>query len=271
MARRTSSPGRPPSSTTRSAKTIEAAPRGPNHARNATVGRRAPVPSSEIGDGEHAHDGEAEDRVQGDLPRDVSESGAEEDGAEDDERDGREDGARLLDEVRDLAAPAPAQPAEDAAADEGRDEPRASDRLREAECEPGARERYDLEPRGVDEPTPSCLHDDRGGRGPGDRAAERAVADLLEHELDGVPVPDRPLLRLGDRERDQEERHADPVVQPALHVEALPDAHREPLERDDGLPERGVGGREDDREDERLRPAEVVEQDERDARSRRAA
>ena len=66
-------------------------------------------------DGEHAHDGQAEDGVERDLPGEVADRRPEQHGAEDDERHGCEDCARLLDEVRDLAAAVPPHAAEGAA------------------------------------------------------------------------------------------------------------------------------------------------------------
>ena len=51
------------------------------------------------------------------------------------------------------------------------------------------------------------------------RSGECSVA-LLEHQSHGLRPPRFGLLRLGDGEDDEEERHADPVVEPALDVEA---------------------------------------------------
>ena len=140
---------------------MEAAPRGPNHPRNATVGRRALVPSIEIATGSHPHEREAEDGVERDLPRQVAERRAEEDRTEDDEGDGGEHRAGLLHEVRDVAAAMPPEPAEHHPADEGSDEARASDRLGEAEAEKRSGERHDLEPGGIDEAATACVDDER--------------------------------------------------------------------------------------------------------------
>ena len=63
-----------------------------------------------------------------------------------------------------------------------------------------------------------------------------------------------PRLRLGDREHDPEQRHADPVVEAALDVQSLPDPARKPRQRHDRLAERRIGGRQDHREEECLRP-----------------
>ena len=107
------------------------------------------------------------------------------------------------------------------------------------------------------------VDDDSGRCRPGDHAAEDAVADLLQHELGGGAVADRAVLGQRDGERDEEERDADPVVQPGLDVEALADAGGKAWRRDDRLAERRVGRREDDREEQRLGPREIAE--ERDA------
>ncbi len=188
------------------------------------------------------------------------ERGTEEHGSEDDERHGREDGAGLLHELRDVAAAMSSQPAEDRAADERGDEPGASDRLGQREGEERSGERNDLEPRLVDEAPAAGVDDDRGSRRARDDAAQHAVSDLLGHELGGVAVSDRSFLRQRDGERDEEERHADPVVEATLDVEALTDSDRKATRRDDDLTERGIGRREDDREHESFGPREVAEE-----------
>ena len=60
------------------------------------------------------------------------------------------------------------------------------------------------------------------------------------------------VVDFGRRERDQQQRHADPVVEAALDVEALPDPRRKPRLGHDGLPERSIRGREQDGEHDRL-------------------
>src|SRR6187402_340516 len=82
------------------------------------------------GDRQHAHDGEAEQRVEPDLPRQVAERGPQQYGSEDDEGDRGEHGSGLLEQIRDLTAAATPEPAVHAAPDEGGDEARATDRLR---------------------------------------------------------------------------------------------------------------------------------------------
>ena len=201
--------------------------------------------------------GEAEHCVERDLPGQVADRRPEEHRAEDDERHGREDRPRLLDEVRDLAAAVPAHTAEHAAADERGDEAGSPDRLGEAEREQRARERHDLEPRVVDEP--ACLSPwttTAAATAPARTPPRTPYPIFSKTSCDGMAVPDRTLLRQGDGERDEEERHADPVVEARLDVQALADPHRQPLRRDDGLAERRVGGGEDDRDEERLGPRE---------------
>ncbi len=189
--------------------------------------RRAARARSEHGDrdGHHPHERQAEDGVERDLPGQVAERGAEENRAEDDERDGGEHRAGLLHEVRDVAAAMAPEPAEHHPADERGDEAGAADRLGEAVSEQRAGERHDLEPGGVDEAATSRIDDDSRCCRPRDHTAEHAVPDLLQHELGRSAVSDRAVLRQRDGERDEEERDADPVVQPALDVEALADAY----------------------------------------------
>ena len=100
----------------------------------------------------------------------------------------------------------------------------------------------------------------------GGDAADEPVADLLEHQLDGGVVGDRAGLGLGERDRDEEQRHAEAVVEAALDVEPLADPRRDPLVGDDRLAERGVRAREHDGEHERL--GEVIARHDRDAGER---
>ncbi len=67
-------------------------------------------------------------------------------------------------------------------------------------------------------------------------------------------------ISLGDREHDEQERHADAVVEAALDIETLADPCRQRRLRHDGLPERGIGGGKQHREDERLRNRERAEE-----------
>ena len=171
---------------------------------------------------EHAHEGQAEKRIHDDLDGEVVEDGHEHDGAEEDERDRTEQAARLFEEEADLAPDLLAQAAEDRACDEGGDEPAAVHPHRQPVRERGPGDRDNLKPDRVDQAA-RVAHPDHGCRCESrDHAPDTAVADLLEQELERRAVSDRTRFRLGDRDRDQEQWHADAVVEPALDVEPLP-------------------------------------------------
>ena len=76
-------------------------------------------------------------------------------------------------------------------------------------------------------------------------------------------------IRLGDREHDEEQRHADAIVEAALDVQALTDTRRQPRLGHHRLAERGVGRSEQDGEDERLRERERAEERRGQQRSER--
>ena len=83
-------------SSTTTANTIDASPRGPNQAMNATVGARAWVPHSEIATGSIRTTRQAQHGVERDLPAHVLERRAQEHRSEDEERDRVEDCTGLL-------------------------------------------------------------------------------------------------------------------------------------------------------------------------------
>jgi hypothetical protein len=62
------------------------------------------------------------------------------------------------------------------------------------------------------------------------------------------------------RGRPQGAWHTDAVVEAALDVQPLADARRQPLLGHDRLTQRGIGGREHDREHDRLKEDELAEQ-----------
>ena len=248
------------SSTRITAKTIDARPRGPNQPRKATVGRLAPDPSIARTDGKHANERQAEKRIQDDLGGDVVEHGHEHDGAEEDERDCPEQAACLLEQECHLASDVATEPAEDGASDERRDEPAAAHPYGQAVGERSPGNRYDLNPVLIHEAAWDAHPDHCCGRETRNHAPEGSVPDLLEHELHCRTVSDRALLRLGDRDRDQEERHADAVVQPALDVEPLTHAGRNAGIGDDRLPQCSVGRGEHDREQDGLDQHELAKQ-----------
>ena len=131
-------------------------------------------------------------------------------------------------EIADLAAVTAPQATEDCSADERGDEARSAHSVGDAVREHGRGEWHDLEPRPVDETAPAREDDDTGGQHTGYGSTEDAEADLLENQAERRHVADIAGLRLCDREHDEEQWHADPVVQSALDVEALADARRKP-------------------------------------------
>ena len=108
--------------------------------------------------------------------------------------------------------------------------------------------------------------DDRCARA-GEQPGEDAVADLLQHEMDCVVRGHLRRVRLGESDRDEEQRHADSVVQAALDVKPLADQGGEPFVGDDRLAERRVGARQADAEDQCLRPAQVRQHTDGDERA----
>ena len=117
--------------------------------------------------------------------------------------------------------------------------------------------RQDLQPVRLDERTTRRKPERERSEHAGCDACNEAVADLLQHEVRRCVCRHRPLVRLGERERDEEERDADSVVEAALDVESLADPRRDPLVGHDRLPERCVGAGEHDREHERLEQADA--------------
>ena len=114
---------------------------------------------------------------------------------------------------------------------------------------------------GLREPAPLRRSQRDGAERPCRDAADKAPADFLGDELEGAARAERAFVGLGNGERDEEERHAEAVVEPALHIEALPDPGRDAPVRHDRLPEGGIRARQDDREDERLDEADPGEDD----------
>ena len=129
--------------------------------------------------------------------------------------------------------------------------------------QPRRGERHDLEPVAV---RMRCAPGDPQRRGPGrarDRAGERAVSDLLGDHPDRRRGAEPVGLDARHGEHDEEQRDADPVVEAALDVEALPHPGRQPGEHDDRLAEGRVGRCEDHGEEEGLRPPEPAEERQR--------
>ena len=78
-------------------------------------------------------------------------------------------------------------------------------------------------------------------------------------------------FHVGDGDCREQQRDADAVVQAALDVEALADPRRDTRLGHDCLTERGVGRRQDDREDERLLDGQLAEEAPRRARRARSS
>ena len=87
---------------------------------------------------------------------------------------------------------------------------------------------------------------------PPDHAADDPVADLLEQERRGAAALRDLRFDVGHGHGREQQRHADSVVEPALDVEPLADPARDARLGDDRLPERGVGRRQHDRQDQGL-------------------
>ena len=124
--------------------------------------------------------------------------------------------------------------------------------VREAVREDGRRRRNDLEPRLVDPLATSCEHDHGRSEGACRHTAQDSVADLLGDEPRRFAAAEGARVCLGQREGDEEQRYADPVVQAALDVQPLANAYGEAGEGDDRLPERRVRRRQDDGEEQHL-------------------
>ena len=106
----------------------------------------------------------------------------------------------------------------------------------------GQREERDpLEGPGHQSPLLRRVHEP-GAEEPDDQADDDADADQDEGAHRQGLLGGSAGLRHCEREEEVEEGDGPAVVQPALHVERLPDLHRDPLVRDDRLAESSVGG-----------------------------
>ena len=94
---------------------------------------------------------------------------------------------------------------------------------------------------------------------PGADPGEHAEPELLEQQRARAAPAGDLGLDVGDGDGREQQRDADPVVEPALEVEPLADRLRDALVADDGLAERRVGRREHDAEDHRLPDREHAE------------
>ena len=87
-----------------------------------------------------------------------------------------------------------------------------------------------------------------------------AVADLLEQQRPGAAAAGDLGMDVGGRHGREQQRHADPVVEPALDVEPLADPLWHARLGDDGLAERRVRRRQDDPDDHGLLDAQLPEE-----------
>ena len=115
---------------------------------------------------EHPRDGQAEHRVEHELPAQLVERGAEQDGPEEHEGDAVEHVADVLAELVDVAGIPLERHPERHARDERGDEARAAERARRPVGERCARAGDDLPPRGVDQLAAAGVDDDRRDQSP---------------------------------------------------------------------------------------------------------
>ena len=123
----------------------------------------------------------------------------------------------------------------------------------------GARDH--LPPRARDQVSAAGVDDDRRDHEPAYDPADNPVADLLEQQRRGAAALRDLRFHVGHRHGREQQRHADPVVEPALDVEPLADPAGDARLGDDRLPQRGVGRRQHDRQDHCLLDAQPVEDD----------
>ena len=220
------------------------------------VGAPRAGPEHRDRDRQHAHQREAEHRVERDLPGEIAERRAEQHRAEDDERRPRRGRAPACSMRYETSPPlCRRSPPKTRAADERGDEARSSELPRRCRTR-GARRRAGRS---------GAMARRRGGaRRRGRRRRPRARPRALRRRcrtrssprrVGGVAVPDRALLGLGDRERDRNGGTQIPSLRPLSTLRLCRMPRRQARRGDDRLTEGGVGGREDDREHERLRPA----------------
>ncbi len=172
---------------------------------------------------------------------------------EDEQRDAAEHIAHLFRQAGHLAALVTTNRPEDHSGDEGCDEARAAERRGDPIGERGTCRRDDLQPGGGDQATAGSEDDGPCGDDAAGKTAGDSPADLLDHEPNRVSVADLARLGLRESERNEQERHTDTVVEPALDIEALTDAGRQAAFGQNGLPEGGVCRREHHAQNDRFR------------------
>ena len=82
---------------------------------------------------------------------------------------------------------------------------------------------------------------DGGGGDAGHDAHQQPVADRLGDHAASLSAAQRVRAGVRERERDDERRHTEPVVEAALDVEALPERRREALVGHVRVTERRLG------------------------------
>ena len=176
--------------------------------------------------GQHADQGEAEDRVQRHLPAQVLERGPEQDRSKHQKGDPAEQSADLFAQSRGGLGLGTGEAPEQRSGNECGYEAGAAERGRDGVCQRRRGHRHDLQPRPRDQVPFRCEGEQqrryRSDADPG----EYSVPDLLHHDRDGVMGRSPTGLGVGGGERNQKQRHADAVVETALDVEPLADSRR---------------------------------------------
>ena len=211
------------------------------------------------GHGDHPHEREAEHRIEDELPAEIGEGRAEQDGTEQDEGDAVQHRTDLFGQPVEPLGVASQRKAEHHAGRERGDEPRPAERVRDAICKTGAGRGDHLPPLVLDQAAPARLPDDHRDQDARDGAPQDAVTDLLDQQRGRAPATADVRFHVGERNRGEQERDADAVVQPALDIQPLPDPRRHARLDHDRLPERRVGRSQDDRENHRLLDGQLPE------------
>ena len=168
-----------------------------------------------------------------------------------------------------LPGVAPEHEPERHAGDERGDEARSAERARGPVGERRAGGRDHLPPRIGDQLAAAGVDDDRRDHEPADDTAEHPVADLLEQQRGGTAAIGDLRFHVGRRDGREQQRDADAVVEPALHVESLADPPRDARLGHDRLPERGIGRRQDHGQDDGFLDGQLTEDPSRRERAER--
>ncbi len=167
------------------------------------------------------------------MPAQLLELRTKENRPEDEEGGAVERGPRHLGEEHRLGHLILGEEAKESAGHERGDEPGPSECVGRSVGGNGRGQGNDL-PGLVDQISPTSENDDSGGKLGHADTTEEALTDLFGHH--GKRMSPSPSAR-GCGEKDQQQRHADPVVEAALEVQRLTDDLRRPLISDDGASE----------------------------------